>query len=166
MSDGASRKYRPLSGYVDSFFDVLAGENITTPALVILSITFSVTADDAAPMMASTLSPSSRSTVCVPTVGFCASLESPSDTVTSLPSGPPAALMSLTASRTPEISGGPRNARLPVTGRNVPIFSAPSPARVPSTGTSATSADVGAFAVLNTVLGSSIWSWLLNSWTP
>src|SRR3982751_3061378 len=97
MSDGALRKYRPLSGYDESFFDVLAGENITTPALVILSMLFSVTDDDAAPTIASTPSPSRRSTVCVPTVGFCASLESPSVTSTGLPSAPPAALMSLTA---------------------------------------------------------------------
>ncbi len=167
MSDGASRKYRPLSGYVDSVFDVLAGENMITPALVTLSMTFSVTADDAAPMMAST--PCAELTVDrlradrrVLRVARVA-LRRPS---TSLPSAPPAALMSLTARRTPEISGGPRDARLPVTGRNVPTFSAPSPARVPWTGTSGTSAAVGAFAVLNTVFESSILSWALYCSTP
>ena len=42
-----------LVGYVDSFFDVLAGENMTTPAVTILSITDRVTDEDAAPTMTS-----------------------------------------------------------------------------------------------------------------
>ena len=33
------RKYRPLSAYVDSASEVLAGENMVTPAAVILSMT-------------------------------------------------------------------------------------------------------------------------------
>ena len=88
-----------LVGVVDSFFDVLAGENITTPAFAILSITLSVTAEEAAPMMASTFSPSSRSTVCVATVGFCGVAESPSVSSTSLPLKPPASLISSMARR-------------------------------------------------------------------
>ena len=42
---------------------MFAGENIVTPAAVILSITVSVTLDDAAPMMASTFSDRCRSVV-------------------------------------------------------------------------------------------------------
>ena len=56
MSGGEVRKNRPLSSYVDSSGDVAAGENMVTPAAVILSITVSDTPDDAAPMMASTFS--------------------------------------------------------------------------------------------------------------
>src|SRR3546814_13466207 len=63
MSEGALRKYRPLSAYVEKVFDVLAGENCTTPAAVILSITVALTPDDAAPMIASTLAARRRSTV-------------------------------------------------------------------------------------------------------
>ena len=51
-SDGATRKYRPLSGYVVRAGAVLAGEKWTTPLEVILSMTVSETPEDAAPMIA------------------------------------------------------------------------------------------------------------------
>jgi hypothetical protein len=53
-------------------------------------------------------------------VSVVVSPESPWLRTTSAPSTPPASLMSWTASSAPAISGGPRNARSPVTGRRVP----------------------------------------------
>src|SRR6266545_8153110 len=134
MSDGASRKYRPLSGYVDSFLDVLAGDHCTTPAFTILSMTVKDTLDDAAPMMASTFSARRRSTVWL-AVSVDVSPESPCEYSTSLPPNPPFSFTSEMARLTPANSGGPRNARLPVSGRIEPNLRVPSPARVPSTGT-------------------------------
>ncbi len=113
--------------------EVLAGENIVTPAPVIWSITLAETLEEAAPMMASTPAASSRVTVCT-AVSVVVSPESPSTSSTGAPRTPPAALISSTAICTPAISGGPRKARLPVSGRRVPILRMPSPARSASTG--------------------------------
>ena len=60
---GGGAEVQALVRVVDSVFDVLAGENCTTPAPVILSITVSDTTEEAAPMMASTFCDSRRSTV-------------------------------------------------------------------------------------------------------
>src|SRR5918998_3286293 len=112
----------PLSGQQVNSSEVLAGENWTTPAPVILSMTSFVTPEAAAPMIACAPWPSSRSTVWF-AVSVLSSPESPRRWVTGLPSPPPAALISLTATSTAANSGGPRKARLPVSGSNVPIFS-------------------------------------------
>ncbi len=108
LSGGAVRKYSPRSGVSVSSVDVFAGENIVTPALVTVSRTLSVTADDAAPTITSAFSESRRATVFSLVVGVFMSPESPSRTTTSWPSTPPAALISSTASCTPANSGGPR----------------------------------------------------------
>ena len=100
---------------------VLAGLNIVTPASVILSITVSVTPEDAAPMMASTFSAIRRSDVTL-AMSVVVSPESPWVYSTGAPSTPPAALISSMAYARPANSGGPRKARLPVSGSNEPIF--------------------------------------------
>src|SRR5574340_702010 len=64
---------------------------------------------------------SSRSTVAL-AVSVVVSPESPGISCTGWPRTPPAALTSLTASWVPATSGGPRKARLPVSGRRVPIL--------------------------------------------
>src|SRR3546814_1259821 len=87
MSEGALRKYRPLAAYVEKVFDVLAGENCTTPAAVILSITVALTPDDAAPMIASTLAARRRSTVWL-AMSVVVSPESPWSMTMGLPSTP------------------------------------------------------------------------------
>src|SRR5215218_7366760 len=125
-SGGAVRKYRPLSSYVVSSSEVLAGEICSTPAPTILSMTDSDTLDDAAPTMASTSFDSSRSTDCE-AVSVEVSPESELVTSTGLPLTPPASLMSLTARSTPANSGGPRKASEPVCGSSVPILRVPSP---------------------------------------
>src|SRR5215207_7048417 len=125
-SDGAVRKYRPLSSYVSKAVEVLAGENSTTPAPTILSMTLSETLEDAAPMMTSAFAASSLSTE----PGAIFGVPSPESALlwaTALPSTPPASLMSLTARSTPANSGGPRNARSPVDGSRVPTVRTPSP---------------------------------------
>src|SRR5664279_6287854 len=128
MSDGASRKYRSGSAKSPSSnaVDVLAGEYMTTPADMILSMTVSDTPDEAAPTMTSdpaliSLSDSAGA------MALSVSPESPRTVTTSLPSTPPASLMSLMARSTPANSGGPRKARLPVSGSKVPIVRVPSP---------------------------------------
>jgi hypothetical protein len=126
----------------------LAGLNIVTPAVVMASTTVSVTLEEAAPMMASTPSPSRRVDVTV-AVSVDVSPESPWVYSTGLPSTPPALLISSIAYSTPANSGGPRNARLPVSGSSEPIFSTPSPARSAVTGTSSTIDDSGDSAVTN-----------------
>src|SRR6478736_8208798 len=127
-SDGAVRKYRFFGSVFasSSAGEVFAGENCTTPAPVILSMTLSDTEDDAAPTMASAFASSSLS-VCAPAMSGVPSPESALTWTTSLPSTPPAALMSSTAVCTPANSGGPRNARSPVCGSRVPIVRVPSP---------------------------------------
>src|SRR4051812_10836657 len=158
-SGGASRKYRPLSSYVDNAGLVLAGLNIVTPAVVMASMTVSVTLEEAAPMMASTPSPSRRVEVTV-AVSVDVSPESPCVYSTGLPSTPPALLISSIAYSTPANSGGPRNARLPVSGSNEPILRTPSPARSAVTGTSDTIDDSGESAVTN------CWSSEIRLWAP
>ena len=83
------------------------------------------TPDDAAPTNTSAPAASWRSTVWL-AMSVEVSPESPWSRVTSWPSTPPAALMSLTASWAPANSGGPRKARLPVSGSTVAKFSVPS----------------------------------------
>jgi hypothetical protein len=73
-------------------------------------------------MIALTPDCSSRSTVWV-AVSVEASPESPVTSATGVPKTPPAALTSLIASWTPATSGGPRKARLPVSGSRVPMVS-------------------------------------------
>jgi hypothetical protein len=136
---------------------VFAGENITTPALVTVSITERVTDDDAAPMMAST-SWASRSSTVPWAMPFSVSPESPSRCWTGLSSTPPAAFISCTARLIPANSGGPRNANTPVLGNSEPNSSVPSPPRSTVTGTWATSASAGASAMMNSVFASSMHS--------
>ncbi len=112
---------------------MLAGETWTTPALTILSMTDSETLEDAAPTITLTPACSRRSTVWV-AVSVDVSPESPWLYSTGLPSTPPALLISSIAYSTPANSGGPRKARLPVSGSRVPILRTPSPARSASTG--------------------------------
>src|SRR3954449_1521385 len=127
-SDGAVRKYRFFGSVLasSSAGEVLAGENSTTPAPVILSMTLSETEDAAAPMMMSALALRSLSTLC-PAMSGVPSPESALACFTGLPFTPPAALMSLTAASTPANSGGARKARSPVCGSSVPTTSVPSP---------------------------------------
>ena len=101
--------------------EVLAGENITAPAEAILSSTFNDTAEEAAPTMTWVPAASSRSTVAL-AVSVVVSPESPVVSFTGLPNTPPLALISLTASFTPAAIGGPRKARLPVSGSSVPML--------------------------------------------
>src|SRR6478736_10223600 len=127
-SDGAVRKYRFFGSVFasSSAGEVFAGENCTTPAPVILSITLSDTEEDAAPTMTSAFASSSLS-VWAPAMSGVPSPESALTWTTSLPFTPPAALMSSTAVWTPANSGGPRKARSPVCGRSVPTVRTPSP---------------------------------------
>src|SRR5829696_4169054 len=125
-SGGAVRKYSPLSSYVVSSSDVLAGEISTAPAPVILSMTDRETLDEAAPTTASTLFDNSRSTDW-DAVSVEVSPESESTFSTCVPLTPPASLMSWRARSTPANSGGPRKASEPVCGSSVPILSVPSP---------------------------------------
>ena len=60
---------------------------------------------------------------CVDTFMSVESPESADTSATSLPRTPPASLISSIARPTPEISGGPRNARVPVIGSRVPTVS-------------------------------------------
>ena len=76
-------------------------------------------------MITSASSPSRRSTVWL-AMSVEVSPESPWTTVTSWPSTPPPSLISWTASSTPANSGGPRKARVPVSGSSVPKLSVPS----------------------------------------
>ena len=110
-------------------------------------MTVSDTPEDAAPMNASTSSASRRSTVAFATSPL--SPESPGSHSTSAPLTPPAALISATASSTPANSGGPRNARLPVSGSKPPRRSTPSPAvsaAASSAGSSAAGSSAGSSA--------------------
>ena len=80
--------------------------------------TFCDTDDDAAPMTAETFASMSFAADAVDTVRSVLSPES----VSNVQAFVPAATMSVTARPTPAISGGPRNASVPVTGSSVPIF--------------------------------------------
>ena len=104
--------------------DVFAGEKWTIPAPAILSITVNETPDDAAPTIALTPAEICESVVCC-AISVLVSPESPRMCSIFSPSTPPAALISATAKSTPANSGGPRNARLPVSGNNEPIFRGP-----------------------------------------
>ena len=104
--------------------DVFAGEKWTIPAPAILSITVNETPDDAAPTIALTPAAICESAVCC-AISVLVSPESPRTCSIFSPSTPPAALISATAKSTPANSGGPRNARLPVSGNNEPIFRGP-----------------------------------------
>jgi hypothetical protein len=104
---------------------VLDGEHWTMPAPVTLSMTDSEIREDAAPMMASTVSVwMSRSTVSLAMSSLVP--ESPMTSSTSEPLMPPASLICSTASSTALIIAGPRTARSPVCGRAVPILRVPS----------------------------------------
>lgn len=106
--------------------EVFAGENITVPDDMILSITVIDTPEDAVPTMTSDLASMSLS-ASVGAIAEVVSPESATTGTTSLPSTPPAALMSWIARSEPANSGGPRNARLPVCGRSCPMVRVPSP---------------------------------------
>src|SRR3954468_23281757 len=127
-SDGAVRKYRFFGSVLasSSAGEVFAGENCTTPAPVILSMTLSDTEDEAAPTITSAFASRSLS-VWAPAMSGVPSPESALTCLTGLPSTPPAALMSSMAVCTPANSGGPRKARSPVCGSSVPTVNTPSP---------------------------------------
>ena len=84
------------------------------------------TPEEAAPTIALTPAEICESAVCC-AISELVSPESPRMCSISAPSTPPAALISATAKSTPANSGGPRKARLPVSGRSEPIFSALEP---------------------------------------
>ena len=110
---------------------MLAGETWVTLAAVRRSTKFSETLEDAAPM---TTEASSWISLRAEAVLMDRSVVSPESSIwwhAWAPLTPPAALMSETAMPTPATSGGPRNARLPVSGRmppalNVSAFEEPS----------------------------------------
>ena len=104
--------------------DVFAGEKWTIPAPAILSITVNETPDDAAPTIALTPAEICESAVCC-AMSVLVSPESPRMCSMFSPRTPPAALISATAKSTPANSGGPRKARLPVSGNKEPIFRGP-----------------------------------------
>ena len=99
---------------------MLAGEISTILLSAKVSTTFSETLDDAAPMTTEGLLATSVPAVAVETDMSVESPESWMSWQALVPSTPPAALMSETARPTPAISGGPRKARLPVSGRMPP----------------------------------------------
>src|SRR4051794_28688832 len=89
------------------------------------STTLSVTEDDSAPRTTGTFALMSFDAAEDETVMSVLSPESVAvEILTSLPIPPPGALMSLTASPAPAMAGGPRYARLPVSGSMVPYSSA------------------------------------------
>ncbi|TNV70839.1 hypothetical protein FGO68_gene5433 [Halteria grandinella] len=77
-------------------------------------------------MIAPTPAAMCASAVCC-AISELVSPESPRRCSTSFPRTPPAALISWIARSIPANSGGPRNAKLPVSGNSDPIFSAPEP---------------------------------------
>ncbi len=99
---------------------MLAGEISMILLSAKVSTTFSETLDDAAPMTTDGLLSTSVPAEAVETVMSVESPESWMSWQAGAPLTPPAALMSETARPTPAISGGPRKARLPVSGRMPP----------------------------------------------
>ena len=103
---------------------MLAGEISTILLSAKVSTTFSETDDEAAPMTTDGLLATRVPAEAVETAMSVESPESWMSWQASEPFTPPAALMSETARPTPAISGGPRKARLPVSGRMPPTRSA------------------------------------------
>jgi hypothetical protein len=101
---------------------VLAGETSTILLSANVSTTLSETLDEAAPITTDGLPATSVPAEDVETDMSVESPESWTSWQASAPSTPPAALMSETARPTPATSGGPRKARLPVSGRMPPTF--------------------------------------------
>ena len=103
---------------------MLAGETSTILLSAKVSTTLSETLDEAAP---TTMDGLPAISVPAEEVETDMSVESPESWMSwhaLAPSTPPAALMSETARPTPAISGGPRKARLPVSGRMPPTLKA------------------------------------------
>jgi hypothetical protein len=111
----------------------LAGENITTPAVTMVSTTERLTEEDAAPMMTSTFFAQQRgdglrSNLVLGVAGVAFFVL---DVLAEQAAG---SLISWMASFTPANSGGPRKASEPVIGSSVPMVSSPSPSRVADDG--------------------------------
>ena len=103
---------------------MLAGETSTILLSAKVSTTLSETLDEAAPMTTDGLPATSVPAEAVETDMSVESPESWTSWQALAPSTPPAALMSETARPTPATSGGPRKARLPVSGRMPPTLNA------------------------------------------
>ena len=99
---------------------MLAGETSVILLSAKVSTTLSETLEDAAPMTTDGLLATRVPAEAVETDMSVESPESRTLWQAWAPLTPPAALMSLTARPTPAISGGPRKARLPVSGRMPP----------------------------------------------